>query len=154
MNAFHKICVWVCFCEIFPSLPEVPVCCWKRRPGLQYPLIPNSFQIYPKGVLLNEARTLWRAVMFVHNKLIQVGFYWTLLFTFILEKEGANPKLFAQSWGHEIVLNVLVWWNVSPIQVFFISNHNKSPLYCKEPTIIKEKIQKSKLPLWASTWQH
>ncbi|KAK3537321.1 hypothetical protein QTP70_007710 [Hemibagrus guttatus] len=57
-----------------------------------------------------QVRTLCKPVKFLHTKLIQPCLYgacfvhWCAV---MLEQEGVNPKLFPQSWEHEIVHNVL-----------------------------------------------
>ena len=67
--------------------------------------------IIPKVIYRVEVRTLCRPVKFLHPKITHSCLYgpcfvhWCAV---MLEQERAIPKLFPQSWEHEIVQNVLV----------------------------------------------
>jgi len=69
-----------------------------------------SALIHPKSVLLG-----CRPVKFFHTKLTHSCLYGPCFVHWCSvkwEQEGAIPKLFPQSWEHEIVQNLLVYWSI------------------------------------------
>lgn len=74
----------------------------------------------------DEAWTLCSPIKFFHTNLV-IGFFWTFVCAFMLDQEGAIPKLPPQCWELD---NVLVYWSTKS---FFHWNQRVKPNIWKTP---------------------